>query len=140
MRTVEIHVIKDNPHSDGMLMVFLPKEKIVIEADVFTPAAAAAAAAINRSTLNFVDNLEKLKFDFDKILPLHGAGAVSRADLYAAVRKPAPAYGGTPGADAAGPADNEASEVRLRRPRRPPRVRTAGLKSSWTAFVCLAIT
>ena len=87
-RTVEIHAIKDSPHSDGMLMVFLPKEKIVIEADVFTPAS--SPAAIDRSTLNFVDNLEKLKLDFDKILPLHGGGAVSRAELYAAVRKPVP--------------------------------------------------
>jgi hypothetical protein len=40
-------------------MVFLPKEKTVIEAHVFTPAAVAAAAASNRTTLNVVDNVEK---------------------------------------------------------------------------------
>lgn len=86
-RTIEIHLIKENPHSDGMLMVFLPREKMIIEADVFTPP---AAPAINRSTVNFVDNLERLKLDFDKVLPLHGPGAVSRSDLYAAVKKPVP--------------------------------------------------
>ena len=104
LRTAEIHLIKDNPHSDGILMVFLPKERIVIEADVFTPAAAAAAAASNRPTLNFVDNVEKLKFDFEKVLPLHGAGAVSRADLYAALGKPAPAMAELLARTQAGPA------------------------------------
>jgi glyoxylase-like metal-dependent hydrolase (beta-lactamase superfamily II) len=86
-RTVEIHLIKDNPHSDGMLMVFLPKEKMVIEADVFTPP---AAAAVNRSTVNFVDNLERLKLDFEKVIPLHGAAAASRGELYAAAKRPVP--------------------------------------------------
>jgi cytochrome c1 len=32
-----------------------------------------------------------VKFDFEKILQLHGAGAVLRPDLYAAVGKPVPA-------------------------------------------------
>src|SRR5215470_16109748 len=36
-RTVEIHHIAGSPHEDGMLMVYLPKEKLLIEADVFTP-------------------------------------------------------------------------------------------------------
>src|SRR5262249_40663780 len=62
-------------------------EKMVIEADVFTPP---AAAAVNRSTVNFVDNLERLQLDFEKVLPLHGAAAASRAELYAAVKKPVP--------------------------------------------------
>ena len=55
--TLEIHLIKDNPHSDGLLMVFLPKEKIVIEADAFTPGGAAANV---KPALNLVENVEKL--------------------------------------------------------------------------------
>lgn len=96
-RTLEIHLIKGNPHNDGILMAFLPKEKILIEVDVYTPpaspapgAAPAPAAAVSPAALNLVDNVEKLKLDFESILPLHGPGKVSRADLYAAVRKPVP--------------------------------------------------
>lgn len=91
-RTLELHLIKDSPHNSGILMAFLPKEKIVIEVDVYTPANAPASgpAPVNPSTTNLVDNLEKLKLDFEKILPLHGSGAATRADLYAAVGKPVP--------------------------------------------------
>ncbi|PYS34931.1 MAG: MBL fold metallo-hydrolase [Acidobacteria bacterium] len=94
-RTLELHLIKGNPHNDGILLAFLPKEKILIEVDVYTPAAANAAAppaapAVNRNTTNLVENVERLKLDFEKILPLHGPGAVTRADLYAAIGKPVP--------------------------------------------------
>ena len=34
-RTVEIHHIMGLPHADGMLMVYLPKEKILAYADMF---------------------------------------------------------------------------------------------------------
>jgi glyoxylase-like metal-dependent hydrolase (beta-lactamase superfamily II) len=90
-RTLELHLIKGSPHNDGMLLAFLPKDKILIEVDVYTPLAAnAAPAAVNPDTVNLVDNIERLKLDFDRILPLHGPGAVTRADLYAAIRKPVP--------------------------------------------------
>jgi hypothetical protein len=45
---------------------------------------------VNVNALSLVDNVEKLKLDFETILPLHGPGAASRADLYMAVRKPVP--------------------------------------------------
>jgi glyoxylase-like metal-dependent hydrolase (beta-lactamase superfamily II) len=97
-RTLELHLIKSSPHNDGILMAFLPKEKILIEVDVFTPPSppaagappSAPAAAVNPSTVNLVDNVEKLKLDFVTILPLHGPGVATRADLYAAIRKPVP--------------------------------------------------
>jgi glyoxylase-like metal-dependent hydrolase (beta-lactamase superfamily II) len=97
-RNLELYLIKGNPHSDGILMAFLPKEKILIEADVYNPPAPpagnapaqAAAPVVNPSTANAVDNVERLKLDFEKILPLHGPGAVTRADLYAAIGKPVP--------------------------------------------------
>ncbi len=37
-RTVEIYHMADSHHSDTFLMVYLPKEKLLIEADSFTPA------------------------------------------------------------------------------------------------------
>jgi len=83
-RTLELHLIRDNPHNDGILMGYLPKERILIEVDVYTPPNA------NPNTLNLVENIERLKLDVEKILPLHGPGAVAKADLYKAVGKAAP--------------------------------------------------
>jgi glyoxylase-like metal-dependent hydrolase (beta-lactamase superfamily II) len=89
VRTMELHVVRDNPHNDGILVAFLPAEKMLIEADVFTPGSA-TTTTVDRSTLNTVDNLERLKLDFETVLPLHGASTASRADLYTAIRKPVP--------------------------------------------------
>ncbi len=34
-RTLEIHVIKGLPHADGLVVAWLPKEKILVYADMF---------------------------------------------------------------------------------------------------------
>ena len=92
-RTLELHVIKDSPHADGLLMAYLPAEKILVEVDVYTPPAANAppATAVSPATVNLVTNIERLKLDVDKILPLHGPGMVTKADLYKAAGKAVPA-------------------------------------------------
>jgi glyoxylase-like metal-dependent hydrolase (beta-lactamase superfamily II) len=90
--TLELHLVRDNPHHDGILMAFLPKEKILIEADVYTPQNSgspnAAAARVNQNTVNLVDNVERLKIDYETILALHGPMPAPRAELYAAIHKP----------------------------------------------------
>jgi glyoxylase-like metal-dependent hydrolase (beta-lactamase superfamily II) len=84
-RTVEIHHIAGNAHADGLLMVYLPKEKLLSEADVYTPPAANTPPAMPPSpfTLNFVDNLKRLGLNVDRLLPLHGR-LVPIADLHTA--------------------------------------------------------
>ena len=73
-RELHLHHIKDNPHNDGMLMAFLPKEGILIEVDVFTPPApnAPPPATPNPFSVNFYDNIQRLKLDVKQIAPLHG--------------------------------------------------------------------
>jgi glyoxylase-like metal-dependent hydrolase (beta-lactamase superfamily II) len=92
-RTVELHLIEGNPHNDGILMVYLPAEKILIEVDVYTPPAADAKppAVVSPNTTNFVENVERLKLDVERILPLHGPGVATKADLYRFIGKPVPA-------------------------------------------------
>jgi glyoxylase-like metal-dependent hydrolase (beta-lactamase superfamily II) len=84
-RTVELHHIAGNAHADGLLMVYLPKEKLLSEADVFTPPPAGTAPPMPPSpfTLNFVDNLKRLNLAVDRLLPLHGR-IVPIADLHTA--------------------------------------------------------
>jgi len=74
LRTVEIHHIAGNTHADGMLMVYLPKERLLIEADAFTPGPpnAPVPAIINPLSVNLAENIARLNLSVDRILPLHG--------------------------------------------------------------------
>ena len=75
-RTVEIRHIAGNLHHDGLIMVYLPREKILIEADAYTPlplnATPPTAANANPYTVNLADNLKKQNLDVEQVLPLHG--------------------------------------------------------------------
>ena len=71
--TIELYHVPNN-HNEGMLIAYLPKEKILVEADLFTPPAAGAQAPNPPSpySLSLVENLDRLKLNYEKILPLHG--------------------------------------------------------------------
>jgi len=73
-RTMELYLIQGTVHDDGIIMAYLPKEKLLVEADVYTPAApnAAPPAQPNPLHVNLYDNLERLKLTVDQILPIHG--------------------------------------------------------------------
>jgi len=90
-RTIDIHRIADSVHNDAFLMVHLPKEKILIEADAYTPLAPGAQppATPNANNVNLIDNIERLKLQVDRIAPLHGR-VVPLADLYATAGRAQP--------------------------------------------------
>jgi glyoxylase-like metal-dependent hydrolase (beta-lactamase superfamily II) len=73
-RTVELYHIQGNAHHDGLIVAYLPKEKLLIEADAYTPAPpnAPPPAQPNPFSVNLYDNLERLQLAVEKILPLHG--------------------------------------------------------------------
>jgi glyoxylase-like metal-dependent hydrolase (beta-lactamase superfamily II) len=87
-RTLEIERITDSVHNDTFLMVYLPKEKLLIEADAYTPLAVGAQppATPSANHVNLIENIEKKKLAIDKILPLHGR-VVPVADLYTAASR-----------------------------------------------------
>jgi glyoxylase-like metal-dependent hydrolase (beta-lactamase superfamily II) len=87
-RTVRVHTIEDSEHAYGLMMVWLPRERLLIEADAFTPGPpnAPPPAQVNANTQNLVNNIERLKLDVERILPLHGR-MVPASELYAAVRR-----------------------------------------------------
>ncbi len=90
-RSVEIHAIQASVHAVPFLMVYLPKEKLLIEADAFTPGppGSPAPTPVNANNQNLVDNIERLKLSVERILPLHGR-IVPLQELYRVVGKTAP--------------------------------------------------
>ena len=90
-RSVELHRITGSVHNDSFLMIYLPKEKLLIEADAYTPLPpnAPPPATPNPLNVNLIDNIERLQLAVDRILPLHGR-VVPLAELYATAGRPAP--------------------------------------------------
>jgi glyoxylase-like metal-dependent hydrolase (beta-lactamase superfamily II) len=85
-RTIELHSISGSVHARGFNLVYLPAEKIIIQADAYTPGApnTPPPATPNANNLNLVQNVERLKLAVDRILPLHGR-VVPYSELLAAV-------------------------------------------------------
>jgi len=84
-RTIEIYKIAGGGHNDAFAMVYLPKEKILVEGDAYTPPAANAPppTAANPFAVNLDENISRLKLDVKQIAPLHGPGVATMADLKA---------------------------------------------------------
>lgn len=83
-RRIDLYHVDDSHHTDTFLLVHLPKERLLIEADSFTPSPpnTPPPATPNANHVNLIENLDRLKLDVDRILPLHGR-VVPLADLYA---------------------------------------------------------
>ena len=82
-KVVELHHIP-NDHSDGMLAVYLPAEKVLWTADITLVNPNPNQAAVARSLAQAVD---RLKLDFNTFLPAHPPNPdrpLTRADLTAA--------------------------------------------------------
>ena len=72
-RTVEVHLVKGLPHADGNLIVYLPKERILAYADMFNLPTAAAPVPNPPvvGTMVFLDNIERLKLDPERVMSVH---------------------------------------------------------------------
>jgi glyoxylase-like metal-dependent hydrolase (beta-lactamase superfamily II) len=86
-RSIEIHSIAGNSHNDAFVLVYLPKEKILVEADAYTQLAANAPAptSVNPYSLNLYENIQKLKLEVGQIAALHGPRVATIGDLRDAI-------------------------------------------------------
>jgi hypothetical protein len=70
-RTMHIHYVNPLQHVEGMLMAYLPKEKLLLEADLvdtFEP----LPARISGDQRSFFNAVQKLKLDVARLVPVHG--------------------------------------------------------------------
>jgi glyoxylase-like metal-dependent hydrolase (beta-lactamase superfamily II) len=82
-KVMEIYNVQGLAHAQGMLIAYLPKEKIVVEADLFTPPAPGAPlpTMLNPSSRTFYNNVQRLKLDVTTIAPIHGGRTYPWADF-----------------------------------------------------------
>jgi glyoxylase-like metal-dependent hydrolase (beta-lactamase superfamily II) len=91
--TIEVHLVKGTTHADDSVMAYLPKEKILIEGDLYDmPGLGVPAPTEGPATAsNVVDNIERLKLSVERLLPVHAPDIVPVAELYKAARRTPPA-------------------------------------------------
>jgi glyoxylase-like metal-dependent hydrolase (beta-lactamase superfamily II) len=84
---IELYHMTGIGHHDGLIMAYLPKEKVLVEADAYNPPAqpnTPVPAPPSPYTTALVDNMERLKLQVDRIIPIHYPAdnrAVMRAEL-----------------------------------------------------------
>ena len=83
-RTVEFYHVFPAPHSNGLTIAYIPKEKILFQADfTVTPG---EPANDHVKALGAV--LAKLNLDYDRYIPVHaGAAPLTKADVNKALGK-----------------------------------------------------
>jgi glyoxylase-like metal-dependent hydrolase (beta-lactamase superfamily II) len=83
-RTVEMYHVSPVPHSNGLMIAYIPKEKILFQGDFsVTPGEPA-----NDHVKALVPILEKLNLDFDRYINVHTSAAPqTKADVWKAVGK-----------------------------------------------------
>ena len=85
-RTVEMYHVSPVPHSNGLMIAYIPKEKILFQGDFsVTPGQPA-----NDHVKALVPILEKLNLNFDRYINVHAPAAPqTKADVWKAVGKQA---------------------------------------------------
>src|SRR5262249_5665570 len=83
-RTVEMYHVAPAPHSNGLMIAYIPKEKVLFQGDFsVTPGQPA-----NDHVKALVPVLEKLNLDFDRYINVHTSAAPQhKSDVWKAVGK-----------------------------------------------------
>jgi glyoxylase-like metal-dependent hydrolase (beta-lactamase superfamily II) len=86
---VELYDVGPTPHVDEILVAYLPKEKILFVADIFSIPAQGPLPPGTPGNRDFADKIKKLGLDVQTITPGHGRTGTMK-DLQKALDTPAP--------------------------------------------------
>jgi glyoxylase-like metal-dependent hydrolase (beta-lactamase superfamily II) len=72
-QSLELYHLQNFPHHDGTLIAYLPREKVLFEADGFNPPASGTAAPNPPSvySISLLENVRRLQLDVQRIVPVH---------------------------------------------------------------------
>jgi glyoxylase-like metal-dependent hydrolase (beta-lactamase superfamily II) len=84
-QVLELYHLQGTNHADTMLIGYLPKAKVLIEADAYNPAPPnALPGPVVKESVNLYEQIHRLNLDVQQITPLHGR-LVTIADLKKAI-------------------------------------------------------
>jgi len=73
-QTLELHHLRGSGHNEGIIVAYLPKNRILIEADAYNPPADPAAPMPmppSPYTVNLLENIERLRLEPARIIAVH---------------------------------------------------------------------
>ena len=90
-QTIEVYPTDGDTHTKEYTLIYLPKSKILVEGDAFSPGPANAPPPSTPApnAVKLYDDVQKLKLNVTTIAPIHGRGAVPFAELTKAIGKKA---------------------------------------------------
>ena len=65
--SVVLYHVAGNPHSDTMLMAYIPSERLLVEVDAYSP-----GSQVHPYAANLLENIQKRNLRVDRIVSLHG--------------------------------------------------------------------
>jgi glyoxylase-like metal-dependent hydrolase (beta-lactamase superfamily II) len=83
-RTIQVYAMAGFDHTEGMLLVYLPKEQILAEADAYSPPATPDTPLVATKVpyaAALHANIQRLKLQVKTIAPFHGARTVDAAEV-----------------------------------------------------------
>jgi glyoxylase-like metal-dependent hydrolase (beta-lactamase superfamily II) len=86
---IELYHVRGLEHSDGMLLAYLPNQKILFSADFNPPAPNAPPGPVNPSFVTLQQNVDRLKLEYDAFIPVHAPNPdrpLTRADIQALLK------------------------------------------------------
>jgi glyoxylase-like metal-dependent hydrolase (beta-lactamase superfamily II) len=70
-QVIALYHIRENRHNAGVLVAYLPKHKLLIQADMIGGPTPNGPPAVNVFGENFLANVARLKLDVDRMIPIH---------------------------------------------------------------------
>jgi glyoxylase-like metal-dependent hydrolase (beta-lactamase superfamily II) len=71
--TLEVHLLRGSDHAEGLLIGYIPQERLIIQADAYHPRPGAKPLpAPSPVTINLVENIERLKLNVERVVHIHG--------------------------------------------------------------------
>jgi len=88
-QTIEVYPTDGDTHTKEYTLIYLPKSKVLVEADAFSPGPANAPppATPAPNAVKLYDEVQRLKLNVATIAPIHGRGPVPFAELAKAIGK-----------------------------------------------------
>ena len=71
-RTIQIFHVQGLNHNQNMAIIYLPQERIVINADLWSPPAQGAMPNVGQSQISLYNNIRRLRLDVATHVPIHG--------------------------------------------------------------------
>lgn len=82
MQTIEVHSTMGDSHTGELLVAYLPRTRLLVEADSYSPNdPTARPMPPPPNAVALYDNIERLKLNVAQIAPIHGRGAVPIAEF-----------------------------------------------------------